>query len=143
MRYLLTLIIMMSAASTAMADEFVCTDVLEGDAFFCELTDADDNEIGSGCFVFAESVQASGLLSADLTIESPGGTVESAWECGCGTREPEETVLCYGVGPAGFPFTAVAGGEVAGDDLVLDTVGITGPGLNGTAVCVRDSNCGD
>ncbi len=143
MRYPLTLLFTLLAASTAMADEFVCTDVLEGDTFSCDLTDPAGNELGSGCFVFA-STQASGLLSADLTIVSPDGmsVVESTWECSCGTRQPEEDVQCRGFGPVIFPFAATAAGEVTGDDLVLDTVGyelIPGPG--GIATCVRDPGC--
>lgn len=142
MRYLLTLLFTLSA-STAMAEEFVCTDVLMDSTFSCDLTDPAGNELGSGCFVFA-STQASGLLSADLTIVSPDGmsVVESDWMCSCGTRRPEEDVQCRGFGPGIFPFAATAAGEVTGDDLVLDTVGyelIPGPG--GIAVCVRDPGC--
>ncbi len=143
MRYLLTLLFTLLTASTAMADEFVCTDVLEGDTFSCDLTDPAGNELGSGCFVFA-STQASGLLTADLTIVSPDGmsVVESTWTCGCNPLELEELVECKGLGPAIFPFDAVAGGKVIGDDLVLGTVGfelIPGPG--GIATCVRDPGC--
>ncbi len=144
MRYLLTAMLTLLVTSTAMAEEFVCTDVLEGERFSCELTDAVGEPLGSGCFVFAASTQATGLLTADLSILSPDGmsVVESTWTCGCGIVEVEESAKCYGVGPAFFPFTAVANGKVTGDDLVLETLGITGlVGTRGIATCVRDPGC--
>lgn len=142
MRYLLILMFTLSV-STAMAEPFVCTDVLEDAAYACVLFDADGDEIGSGCFVFDDST-ANGLVSADLTIADLGGSIlESTWQCGCGASEPEEVVMCHGVGPESAPFTAIAAGVLkeAGDTLVLDALPLTGPLPNGIARCVIDPEC--
>lgn len=147
MRYLLTAVLTLLAASPVMADEFVCTDELskDGGGFMCGLVSPEGVDLGSGCFVFEESTDAAGLLSGELTIDKEGfPTLVSDWVCHCGTSLPEEKVMCEGHGFPPFEYRAQASGKITdgGDSLVMDSVGFEGVlGAGGTSTCVRDSAC--